>query len=50
MIFQMIELALLNIISSQNMKLDHGIHLIDHENDFIDHRIDLIHLTIFDVI
>ena len=37
MIFQMIELALCNIISSQNMKLDNGIHLIDHENDFIDH-------------
>ena len=48
MIFQMIELALCNIISSQNMKLDHGIHLIDHENDFIDHQIDLIDLTILD--
>ena len=30
------------------MKLDHGIHLIDYENDFIDHHIDLIDLTIFD--
>ena len=48
MIFQMIELALQNMKSSQNMNLDHGIHLMDHENDFIDHRIDLIELTIFD--
>ena len=30
------------------MKLDHGIHLVGHENDFTDHQIDLIDLTIFD--